>query len=119
MTAFYGGSSYKRKENEEKNIELMGKALELGIIILCIIITINDHHHYHHYHHYHHKHHHHHHNHQYHHHYLHYHHYHHHHHHCHLGINFLDTAWIYQSWGVDGEENYTNCLLYTSDAADE
>ena len=30
MTAFYGGASYKRKENEDKNIEVIGKALELG-----------------------------------------------------------------------------------------
>jgi len=43
MTAFYGGESYKRKENEEKHIEVIGKALENG-------------------------------------------------------INFFDTAWIYQSW---------------------
>ena len=81
MTAFYGGGSYKRKENEEKNIEVIGKALEIG----------NHHHPHHHYL-----------NHN-HHHYLHY-----YHHHENLGINFLDTAWIYQSWGVDGEENYTN-----------
>jgi hypothetical protein len=33
MTAFYGGSSYKRKENEEKNIEVIGKALELGMTV--------------------------------------------------------------------------------------
>lgn len=44
---------YKRAANEEKNIEVIGKALELG-------------------------------------------------------VNLFDTAWIYQSWGVDGEENYTN-----------
>jgi aryl-alcohol dehydrogenase-like predicted oxidoreductase len=25
-----------------------------------------------------------------------------------LGINFFDTAWIYQSFGVDGDANYTN-----------
>ncbi len=25
-----------------------------------------------------------------------------------VGINFFDTAWIYQSFGVDGKENYTN-----------
>ena len=25
-----------------------------------------------------------------------------------IGINFFDTAWIYQSFGAGGGENYTN-----------
>ena len=53
MTAFYGGTSFNRKEEKEKSLKCIDRALELG-------------------------------------------------------VNFLDTAWIYQSFGADGNPNETN-----------